>query len=321
MRRYALLAFFLLTAVTVSAVAVETLTIASVHVKWLGFYEERNCEALAHALSTYDVVVVQGIVAPPYEGTYPDGSAFQPDLEVAEFFDEMTVERGFAYLLSSEDTGAAILNHSNTTRTEWYAVFYDPARLEPAPDVYDTFLADDVSAHPDYDRVPYAFGLRYRDTGFDFALIAVHLHWGRNAEDSQRRTEELAAIAEWIADQPDEEHFIILGDMNFEACNEALAVVPAGFDVLNPNAFGECLDTTTDLDVRTPADNAFTSDSVRVDRVFGMRVIDLVSGLSAIWNPLGEPIEDAYDDLDFVGQLSDHNPIVFKIDVPSGDND
>jgi len=52
-----------------------------------------------------------------------------------------------------------------------------------------------------------------------------------------------------------------------------------------------------------------------------MRVIDLVTGLAAIWNPFGKPIEQAYGELDFVKRISDHNPIVFTIELPSGDQD
>jgi len=45
----------------------------------------------------------------------------------------------------------------------------------------------------------------------------------------------------------------------------------------------------------------------------------LVTGLAAIWNPFGEPIEEAYGELDFVIRISDHNPLVFAIALPTRD--
>ena len=308
--------------VGVSISAAETLTLCSFNIKWLGYSDERNCEALGLVLSNYDVIVVQEIVAPPYPGAFPDGAAYRPDAEVTAFFDEMTQVRGYDYLLSVEDTGMQVTNQQNSSRTEWFAIFYDPDKLEAAPGLPMQFIAADVTAHPVFDRVPYAFSLRDVETGYDFVLVSVHLHAGTAAADALDRQAELQGIADWIDAQPtDEEHYIVLGDMNFKDCDEVLASVPEGLRYLNPGYDDTCHATNTSLHTERPYDNVLYTRGVAVDVIFGLRVIDLVDGLAAVWNPLGEPIEDAYSDLDFVGQFSDHNPILFVITPASADWD
>jgi len=318
-----LLPAFLIVALAAGTLfASDTLTLCSFNIKWLGYSDERNCEALALVLSNYDVIVLQEIVAPPYPGAFPDGEPYEPDPEVAAFFDEMTQVRGYQYLLSEEDTGRQILNHQNSSRTEWFAIFYDPAKLQTAQELPRGFIAYDVTAHGVFDRVPYAFSLRHTETGFDFVLISVHLHQGHGADDDDKRAEELQGIANWVSSQTSgETHYIVLGDMNFDDCDEVLAIVPDRFRFLNPDGSGNCLTTNTSLVAGYPYDNVLYTTQVRPDLTVGMRVIDLVTGLAAVWNPLGEPIEEAYDELDFVQQISDHNPIVFVLQIPLGDWD
>ena len=300
----------------------DSLTVCSINIKWLGYYEERECEALGHVLSNYDVIVIQEIVAPPYPGTFPNGDPYKPDPEVTAFFDEMTQARGYDYLVSEEDTGRSMANHYNSSWTEWYAVFYDPTKLEPAFGLPQEFIADDVTANPVFDRVPHAFSLRHVETGFDFVLISVHLHAGDGPAHEVKRAGELEAIAAWVDAQiHDEEHYIVLGDMNFEDCSEILAIVPDDYRFLNPDPSGNCHGTNTSLGTKHPYDNVLYTQEVPLDPIFGMRVIDLVTGLAAIWNPFAEPIEEAYSELDFVKRISDHNPIVFTIELPSGDQD
>ena len=300
----------------------DSLTVCSINIKWLGYYEERECEALGHVLSNYDVIVIQEIVAPPYPGTFPNGEPYKPDPEVTAFFDEMAQARGYDYLLSEEDTGRSSANHYNSSWTEWYAVFYDHTKLEVASGLPQEFIADDVTANPAFDRVPHAFSLRHLETGFDFVLISVHLRAGDGQAHEVKRAGELEAIAAWVdAQTSDEEHYIVLGDMNFEDCSEILAIVPDDFLFLNPDPSGNCLGTNTSLGTKHPYDNVLYTQEVPLDPIFGMRVIDLVTGLAAIWNPFGDPIEEAYSELDFVKRISDHNPIVFTIQLPSGDQD
>jgi hypothetical protein len=322
MRRTIGIALLVLLAASVGATALESLTVCSFNINQLGAIEEKNVRALAQVLAGFDIVLVQGIVAPPYDGTFPNGDPLVPDAKVAEFFDEMTARWGYAYVLSEEDTGKRLLHHSNEAWTEWHAAFYDESKLEPGGELVRGFLADDVTANPTYDRVPYAFPFRHIDTGFDFVMISVHLHKGTDEEDSAKRAAELAAVKAWIDARTEAEtEFLIVGTLSFADCAEILTCAPEGCRFLNPTYAGDCLATDASLAPSRPHDGVLFTQRVEVDYVFGLRVIDLVYGLAAIWNPLGEPFEDAYGELGFVGEMSDHNPIVFRFQLASGDWD
>jgi len=322
MRRTIAVSLSILLSASVGAAALDTLTVCSFDINQLGYYAEKDVRALAHVLANYDIVVIQGIVAPPYEGAFPNGDPYQPNGKVGEFFDEMTARWGYSYILSEEDTGKRLIDHSNEPWTEWFVVFYDPAKLEPAAGLPQTFLAEDVTANPVFDRVPYAFSLRHLETGFDFILISVHLREGSKEEDKAKRAAELGAIRAWIDGQPTEEtEYIVLGSMNFADCAEILTSIPDEFHFLNPTYSGTCLATDATLAASYPYDGVLFTQRVEVDYVFGLRVIDLVAGLAAVWNPFDEPIETAYGDLGFVRRISDHNPIVFTFQLASGDWD
>ncbi len=56
-------------------------------------------------------------MSPPYGGTFPNGDPFKPDLQSAEFFDEME-SLGFDFVLSEEDTGTGDHIHRNDSATE-----------------------------------------------------------------------------------------------------------------------------------------------------------------------------------------------------------
>ncbi len=322
MKRSIALGLLVFLAVALGAAALETLTVCSFNIHELGAHEEKEIRALALVVAGHDLVVIQGIVAPPYAGTYPNGDPMLPDPLVAAFFDEMVERWGYAYLLSSEDTGRRLLHHTNEPWTEWFAVFYDPAVLEPAEGLPSGFLADDVTAHPVFDRVPFAFGLRHLDTGFDFTLIPVHLHEGAGEANRARRAAELEAIAAWIADPAAEEtEYLVVGSLQFADCGEIVENTPAMLQFLNPTTQGECLATDASLTPNRPYDGVLFTRRVDVDYVFGLQVIDLVHGLAAVWNPYAVPLESAYAELGFVDRISDHHPIVFRFRLASGDWD
>ena len=66
MRSYVRLAMGIVIISLISGVATaDSLTVCSFNIKWLGYYAERECEALEHVLSNYDVIVIQKIVDPP----------------------------------------------------------------------------------------------------------------------------------------------------------------------------------------------------------------------------------------------------------------
>lgn len=293
----------------------RALSVASFNIQFLGSSRLRDHEALADIVKTHDAVVVQELVAPPYDGFFPNGEPFKPDPESAAFFDAMAA-RGFAYMLSEEDTGTGDRIHLNSSATEWYVTFYKPDILEPAYDLPHGFLADDRSNHPDYERVPYAFPFRTQDRRTDFVLISVHLQPG--AARSARRHHEIQAIALWIDRNDDhEKDFIILGDMNIESVRELAKIIPEGFRAVNDNG----TPTNTNVNGPRPYDNILYRESYTdedIDRRAGFTVINLVAALRPAWERArpGMPYPgDPYDHNLFRQYYSDHNPVVFRIRV------
>lgn len=130
------------------------ISVASFNIQFLGNSRRRDNNALAAMLERFDVVVVQELVSPPFDGEFPDGTAFRPDPESAGFFQAMEAQ-GFDFVLSPEDTGSGERIHRNGSATEWWVTFFDPLKVRPDDDLPNGFLAEDRSNHPDYERVPY----------------------------------------------------------------------------------------------------------------------------------------------------------------------
>lgn len=139
--------------------APRDLRVISFNIKFVGNSPQKRNDDLAEMLAAYDLVFVQELVAPPYPGTFPDGTPFVPDAEAAAFFAAMKAKR-FEYVLSEEDTGTRPRNHLNSSATEWFVAFYKPGRVTPVSDLPHGFLADDRTDHPDFERVPYVYSLR-----------------------------------------------------------------------------------------------------------------------------------------------------------------
>lgn len=305
----------------------SSLALSSFNIQFLGLFTARDHLALATILRDFDIVVVQELVAPPFAANFPDGSPFKPDQEAAEFFNAMTA-LGFAYRLSVEDTGTGSVNHTNSSATEWWVVFYKAGRVEIADDLPTEFLADDRTDHEHYERVPHAFAFRTVDDRLDFVLLSVHLKPGSGAAAKARRQEELTAIAEWVDDHDvKEKDFIILGDMNIEDCDELQSATPPEFSSLNE----KCVATNTNVNGPKPYDHvmyrpAFTKE---IDKAFDFRVFNLIEAMRPFWNstdpypggsvnPIGLP---AYDHNKFRVFYSDHHPVVFKMTVSETDDD
>lgn len=210
----------------------ESIKVCSFNIQFLGQSTRRRDAALATVVKNYDIVVVQELVAPPFPGTFPDGTPFKPDPEAGAFFGAMK-SLGFSYWLSEEDTGTGPENHKNSTATEWFVTFYKENSVQPAKDLPHGFLDKDRTDHRDFERVPYAFSFRTTQGKMDFVLISVHLQ--PDASGESRRRQELAAIARWIDqnDEGGEQDFIVLGDMNIEDSEELTRVLPGGFVSLN----------------------------------------------------------------------------------------
>jgi endonuclease/exonuclease/phosphatase family metal-dependent hydrolase len=307
--------------------AAQHITICSFNIQFLGQFRSRENGMLADLLAGYDVVVVQELVAPPYPGTFPDGTPYTPDGEAAKFFDEMK-SRGFEHALSEEDTGTGDRIHLNSSATEWWVTFYKPSRVKPAGGTIPRgFLTQDRSNHPDYERVPYAFAFRsvppLRET-VDFVLISVHLQPDSGPAARARRKHELASIAAWISAREAESlerDYIVLGDMNIENAAELADATPAPFMSLND----ECRPTNSQK--TKPYDHVmFRPGPTReIDRGFDMVVVDLVAETKSRWQAAGRTEifpGDPYEHDAFRQRFSDHMPIVFRIAVPqSGDDD
>lgn len=295
-------------------------SVCSFNIQFVGHFKSKEDGALADVVRDCDIVVVQELVAPPMDGTYPDGETYSRDPEAAEFFDAMTGV-GFDFVLSEEDTGTGDVIHRSTSATEWFVTFYKRATVVPAPDLPSGFLAEDRSNNDDYERVPYAFAFRTPNDALDFVLISVHLKPGTGPGNRARRKQEMDAIAAWIdAHDQDEHDFIILGDMNLQNKAELIDITPAGFFSLN-NQF---LPTNTQLDEsydHVMMNLYYTSE---VDLQFGFLVLDLREALEPAWAGLhpGEPYPgDPYVHNDFRMPFSDHNPVVFKLVIPQAADD
>jgi len=67
----------------------EPLEVCSFNIQFLGHFKNRDDAALANLVKDYDIIVIQELVAPPENGTYPDGSSYNSDVQSKSFFDEM----------------------------------------------------------------------------------------------------------------------------------------------------------------------------------------------------------------------------------------
>ncbi len=295
----------------------QGVSICTFNIQFLGNPKDRDNTGLAKIVEPYDLVVVQELVAPPYAGTFPDGTPYKPDAEAAVFFEAMR-QLGFAYIMSEEDTGSSDRNHLNSSSTEWWVVFYKPSVVKLARDLPGGFLAQDRTNHPDFERVPYAFPFRTTDGRSDFVLISVHLQPDSGPAARARRKHELDAIARWIdANDEVEKDFIILGDMNIENQKELASATPAGFVSLND----QCSPTNTKGD--KPYDHVMFNPKTtpEVDQTFDFVVIDLVQQMQPYWRLSASYPGTPYDHNTFRRYYSDHHPCVFRMKTAAIDDD
>ena len=321
MKRIALLCLALVaalgfTVLSSCSLCEQTVSICSFNIYFLGSSKSRDSTGLATILEDYDIVIVQELVAPPYSMTYPNGELAKPEDRARVFFEEM-IDRGFSYWLSEEDTGPADTIHTNQTRTEWWVAFFKPEKVIPAVDLPRGFMHEDRSGNRDFERVPYAFPFRTRNGNLDFVLISVHLRPNASPSDKQRRAHELVSISEWIEANDDiEKDFIILGDMNIQNCTELASATPANFVSLN----NSCLPTNTAA-TKKPYDHVMYCPQYTHEVKEDLIIIDLVDKMSDFWTGAGPYPGDPYDHYRFRSTYSDHNPIVFYLQVPDSDDD
>jgi exonuclease III len=300
----------------------DTLNVCSFNIQFLGHFKKRDNDALSDILKNFDIVVVQELVAPPYDGNYPDGEEYTSDTEANAFFEAMT-NQGFEYVLSEEDTGPGEVIHKKSSATEWWVAFYKSDKVSYAIDIPFGFIAEDRSHNPDYERVPYAFPFRSVDSTLDFVLISVHLAPGESA--TERRMHELASISSWIDSKDDvEKDFIILGDMNIEDVEELSEIIPEGYVSLND----ECVRTNTLINNNSgqgakPYDHVmyrpeYTSNEMNEE--FDIVILNLIELMKGYWDEDSPYPGEPYDHNLFKQYYSDHNPVLFKL-VSNGDDD
>lgn len=291
----------------------DFLTVCSFNIQWLGQSTKRDNAALAELLKPFDIVVVQELIAAPAM-IATDPAARQRS---AAFFREMGM-RGFSFYLSESDTGPKGPLGSSTSKTEWWVTFFRSNRVLPATDVPHGFLSSPLAKNVDFDRVPYALGFRTVDKRSDFVLISVHL----NPDDRRRRAHELGAIGTWIGAQSaiqKERDFIVLGDTNIQNQPELHASMPAGLVSLND----DCVATNVSPKSPKPYDQVFFDPvhTTEIDRSFGFQVINLIEAMRSQWNDTGPYPGDPYLTNVFRLYYSDHDPVAFRIQIPSQDDD
>jgi hypothetical protein len=297
--------------------APRDLRVITFNIQFLGSSRERRNEDLADLLSSYDLIFVQELVAPPYPGTFPDGSPFVPDPESRAFFDAMA-KKHFKYVLSEEDSGTGNKNHLNSTATEWFVAFYKPSRLRPASELAQGFLAQDRSNNRDYERVPYAFA--FRAGRADLVFISVHLMPGGGNSAKARRKHELSSIFSWIDARPGAERdYVVLGDMNIENCAELATVLQPNTLSLND----KCQATNTNPRNGKPYDQImYKSAATReINKSRGMTVLNLIEEMRRRWPAsqgrfAGHPyVHDTFRKL-----YSDHHPVLFLVKTGTDDD-
>jgi hypothetical protein len=287
--------------------------ICSFTIPRLGGERSRDHRTLAALVQRYDIVTVQGIIAPPFPMRYPDGAGARPSPLTAAFFEAMR-DFGFHYALSDEDTGPGERLHRNDDSTQWWVAFFKPNTVAVATDLPAGFLASRRAANPSYDRVPWAFPFRTLDGKLDFVLISTDLAGGTGAVSRARRTHELHAIENWIerrCEEGRERDFIVLGNMNFTDAGDMLASVPSSLKSLNE----DCRSTMLDPARREPRDHVlYRPQATReVDARFGLHCVNPLSALSGVLT--ADRVEQA-------GQrLSTHRPVVFRLSIPARDDD
>lgn len=295
------------------------LSVCSFNIQFVGHFQKKDNETLSQILKGYDIVVIQELVAPPIDGFYPDGEPYSADPEALAFVQAM-LNKGFGYILSEEDTGTGDKIHTSSSATEWWITFYDPNRVQYAPDLPHGFLAEDRSNNDNYERVPYAFPFRTTDNRLDFVLISVHLQPDDSKADQQRRQQELNAIHQWILDHNQQEKdYIILGDMNIKDEEELVQATPPGYLSLND----KCVSTNTNPNSPKPYDHVMYSSAytTEMDIQAGLTVVNLIEAVRPYWTSPNPFPGDPYVHNEFRQYYSDHHPVVFRLNALEMDDD
>lgn len=292
----------------------DTITICSFNIQFLGHFKDRENELLADMLQSYDLVVIQELVAPPVDGKYPDGESFSKDNESLMFHEEM-LGRGFQYWLSEEDTGPT-KNHTGSSASEWWIVYYRDMLVPDTISEPYGFLSDTLVGNHSFERVPYSFAFRSAKGNTSFNLISVHLNPGGSSADMSVRKRELNAINHWInLNEKTNKDFIILGDCNIEKKEELTDLESSVFDSRYHSLNEDCQSTNTKIyeseEKGKPYDHVFVTEYSDEDIVSGsFKVVDL---RKFIVDQQMETFYFPYDHNSFRTRVSDHMPVTYQL--------
>ena len=301
--------------------APDTLRVCSFNIKFLGSSKSKEDAALVQLVVPYHLVMVQELVAPPYDGAYPDGVPYTGDVEAARFFDRMKAA-GFHYFLSDEDTGKNT-NRSAGTSSEWSVAFYRPEVLQ-VDSSRSQYVSTPLVAHPTYDRVPFAFHFTTTDSTLDFTVINVHLASDEDAT-AQRRQELQALVAYAEANYTFEKDVIILGDMNIQNAEELSNVLPQAWVTLNDQSAVTNVAAAKNPAAGKPFDHVMyhPAHTTRdLDVAFDIQVVDIFARFYAQW-AAANPSKAASSSWvsSFGSVYSDHHPVTFQMLYGIGDDD
>lgn len=306
------LVFFIFVTTIFQGFSQDTLKICSFNIQFLGHFQTRENAVLADVVKNNDIVVVQEMVAAPVDGFYPDGTPFKADKESGAFVAEMT-KRGFSYWMSTEDTGPT-KNHTPTTASEWWIVFYKNSKVLPDTNRCYGFVAQPLVANTPYDRVPYAFPFKTVHGKSNFTLVSVHLHPDDGKTDVIARKAELDALVSWMTTvKESNKDFFVLGDCNIYDQKEFVDYKTKNITSLNE----ACVSTNSlqygDVAKGEPYDHVFYSSFSTEDLVKNsFKVVDLKAEILKLVAAGTYQLEPYVHD-DFRTKFSDHLPVTFQL--------
>ncbi|MCF8465542.1 MAG: hypothetical protein K9G41_11915 [Flavobacteriales bacterium] len=297
------------------------LNICSFNIKWLGSSKSKENLKLVELMLPYDLVIVQELVAPPFDGVYPNGEKYEGDAESALFFNIMR-DNGFSAFLSNEDTGKN-KNHSGSSQSEWFVVFYrdgvlrvDSSRCE--------FISAPLVSNATFDRVPYRFQFSTLDKTLDFGIINVHLASDEGAV-AQRKKELETIVAYAHSEWDNEKDFLIVGDMNIQSSGELTMVIPPKWLSLNDECRATNVASAKRPDSSKPFDHVmyFPEYTARdLDLFYDFQLVDLFTACYPKWALENESSAASSSWVNSFGSVfSDHYPVTFNMVYGVADDD
>ncbi len=299
----------------------KLLNVCSFNIKFLGSSKSKDNVRLTQLMMPYDLVIVQELVAPPYDGAYLDGVRYEGDEESAPFFDLMR-NGGFSYYLSNENTGKTV-NRVSSTSAEWFVVFYRPTVLRVDSSRCD-FVSTPLVANPVFDRVPFRFQFATTDGTLDFSIINVHL---ASDEDAiAQRKEELHTLATYAQTSwTEEKDFLIVGDFNIQDNEEYANALPSQWKSLNDECVTTNVAASRNAANKKPFDHVVyhTTNTTRdLDVVFDIQVVDIFALFYPEWAQLNPTKAASSSWVSSFGSVySDHHPVAFRLVYGVGDDD